>query len=772
LTAVVPGHVHVDLIRNGVILDPFLRLGEIGAQWVDETNWTYELEFEWQPTDGLNRRVLRFEGIDGVATLTLNQQVVATSDNMFVPLEVDVTDRLVSGTNTLRLDFDASARIGREREMAYCEEQGLPATVARFPERSFVRKAQYMFGWDWGPRLVSCGIWRAAALVEFSSRIQELDVRSELDPQGTGTVTVRTTTEGNPGELHHSLIDPDGRVVAQSEGDGGLTVPNARVWDLHASVLYTLRTELRDAEGARNDVATRRVGFRTVRLIQEPDAHGVSFAFEVNGHRTWIRGANWIPNHSFPSQVTASQLRAELARAKSMGMNLLRVWGGGLYESEAFYDACDEAGILVWQDFPYACAYYPDTGEWQTVAENEARVNVRRLRHRASLAMWCGNNENQTMFDSGWGGMENRPPRLYGDHIYRDVLPRVLGEEDPGRPYIYSSPFSAEGHGHANADPTGDSHYWDVWHGRGDWIHYQDSHTRFSSEFGFVSSPSLETWRQTLAPGDRGAHSTAVKWHDKTGKGYDTYMRLVALHYPAPVTVEDLVYTTQANQRDAMRFALEHYRTNGICEGTVIWQINDCWPVQSWALEDHQGIIKAAGWELQRVYADAMLAVKITEDVASVWVVNDGTQPISGSVRLQVWSVSEGRGLQEASVDVIRNPNERAEALQINLEGLNRTDVVLMVEMDGVKPTFRLLCEPKDLVAPTVPIQGKWLDAQTLELAATRPVVDLWLYDDQGRAAEPTLTTLLPDAPAVVRFPEGAGILQARSLAGPHALVF
>lgn len=774
LPAQVPGHVHTDLVRNGVIQDPFYRMGELGAQWVDETDWEYRLDFDWTPAEGRPRRVLRFEGLDTLATIRLNDEVIATSDNMFIPVEVDVTDRLAEGANTLIVTFTAAARVGRQRKAEYFAAQGIADNAAQFFDRSFVRKAQYMYGWDWGPRLVSCGLWRAVSLIEYATRIRLLNVNAELKigTPNQGVVTVRTDVEGDGATPHHSVVDAQGRVVAQREGDGELVVNDPTVWGIHQGNLYTLRTELRAADGTVVDATTRRIGFRTIRVIQEPDAHGVSFAFEINGRRTWIRGANWIPDHSLPSQTTMAELRAELARAKAMGMNLLRVWGGGVFESDDFYDACDEAGMLVWQDFPYGCAYYPDTDEWQAVAEVESRVNIQRLRHRASLAIWCGNNENQTMWDSAWGGMERRPARLYGDHLYHEVIPRVLGEEDPGRPYIYSSPFSLEGHGHANADATGDSHYWDVWHGRGDWIHYQDSHTRFSSEFGFVSSPSLEVWRDCLAPRDRGAHTPAVQWHDKTGKGYATYLGLVQLHYPTPVSLEDLVYTTQANQRDAIRFALEHYRTNGICEGTVIWQLNDCWPVQSWALEDCKGVIKPAGWELQRVYADAMLAVKLTDGTASVWVVNDGDQPISGSVRLQAWSLSEGRVVADVAAEVVREPNQRAEALRLDVGTLNGPDTVLIAEMDGVRPTFRLLVEPKDLVAPTVPIQAKWLDAQTLQLSASRPVVDLWLYDDQGRTSEPALTTLLPDAPAIVHFPSGTGILQARSLAGAHALVF
>lgn len=762
LPAMVPGHVHLDLMRNGVIGDPFYRMQELGARWVDDTAWTFETRFQWTPDPELPKVVLRFEGLDTVCRVFLNDVAVGEHDNMFLAHEADVTDVLASGENQLRVDFEPANAVGERRKAEYIAAQGLQDSVARFEPRSFVRKAQYMFGWDWGPRLISCGIWKPVRLLEFSSRLTDVHVRTEAR-DGVWRVAVSVEQEGE-GTARHRLLGPDGPAIANWEGDCETEIPDPQLWwphDLGGQPLYSLISELGDHS------VTKKFGLRTIRLIQEPDERGECFRFEVNGVPVWARGANWIPDDSFPSVVSRERVFAQLARAKSMNMNMLRVWGGGLYESEDFYDAADELGILVWQDFTYACAYYPDTGAWQDAAREEAIQNVKRLRHRASLAHWCGNNENLAMWHHSWGGKEHQPPRYYGEHLYDEVIPSVLAELDPDRPYTPSSPWGGDD---CNQGGIGDQHYWDVWHGRGDWTHYRDSTARFSSEFGFSCSPSPAVWASCLAPEDREPRSETVRWHDKTGKGYDTYLGYIGQHYPEIRTLDDLVYYSQLNQRDAIRFAIEHYRAGELCKGALIWQINDCWPVQSWAIVDYACQKKALGFELERLFAPRLLTIEQAEGRLLLHAVNDGRTPWRVAANVRCLG-ADGNLRMERSLGEIEVPPFTRPCLgEVDVSGIPNQDSFIWLSADGAKPAWTLLCEPKEALVVPHPIRVTRLGGGRLRIECEGPVVDLWLRsEDVASSFQPNFITWPGGAVEVGSTGELTG-LRCRSLAGEHAL--
>jgi beta-mannosidase len=800
LPARVPGHVHLDLIEQGVIADPFEAMNELGCQWVDEQEVSYRTHFEFTPDESAPERVLRFEGLDTVCSVYLNGERIAEHDNMFVPLEIELGTRLVSGENTLEVRFGSAVKVGRELRAAYFAEHGLAANTARFDERSFVRKAQYMYGWDWGPRLVSAGIWRAVCLLEYSARIHDVHVTQIHSEDGAVRVEARTTADA--GVIVHVF---SGSPV--HSGDGPIAhLPQPKRWYPHglgSQPLYVLTTYLcppgfdaaslpSDEAGAKAHLAavaldqrTTQVGIRTVRLLQEPDALGRSFEFEVNGEAVFALGANWIPDHSFPSHVTRRALRQRLESAREVGMNMLRVWGGGLYDSDDFYELCDELGLLVWQDFPFACAYYPDTGEFCESVRAEASVNVRRLRNHASLALWCGNNENLTMWQSSWGGKEHQPHRYFGEHLYDRVLPQVLLELDPERPYIPTSPYGGETD--ANAGGTGDQHYWDVWHGRGDWPHYRDSAARFSSEYGFASSCSIRAWRSvfasrardTVRKGDGNSSSLRtsvrdpiVRWHDKTAKGYEVFLSYVALHYPEPESLEDWVYYSQLNQRDALRCALEHYRRSEFCKGSLIWQLNDCWPVQSWALIDSAAQPKSAWFELRRLHAPRLLSIVTTSDAAELYASLDNARASwEGGVSLSALSLCTGSELRSVHGELSLSNGQRKSVLRLPLGDLNPTDT-LLVASSGSVTAQALLAEPKQLALPRAESLSVSLEpGGVIELGCPTPLLDLVLTDAEGSAAFLDNCISVP-RPGVVRLRyRGLGQgLEARSLAGRHAL--
>lgn len=695
LPAQVPGNIHLDLARAGVIPNPFYRMYERDVAWVDECDWQYETSFTL--SDPLPAHAyLRFDGLDTIAEIALNGEALGTTENMFIPHEFLVDGKLQAGENTLQVSFRSALRIGRERQKAW-NDAGNDTTETHWNNwgpRSFVRKAQYMYGWDWGPELVSCGIWRPVELISVPvARI--LDWKYDVEFAGDkAVVSVEADVERAPNALDTPLAFRAALPFVSNNGDrfteglpgpvavdvpGGakqakvrakITIDNPRLWRPRGmekpgkaveSALYGAELALLAGE---KTVAARKVkiGLRTIELVREndPDGKGQGFKFRVNGRDVFAKGANWIPADSFPARLRdeaypepngdryidpqgnpytgmfryetehLQRIESLVRTAADAGYNMLRVWGGGLYESEHFYDLCDEVGMMVWQDFPYACAYYPDTGVYAEEAGREARAAVRRIRNHASLAIWCGNNENLTMFQGNWSG--NRPARYLGEHIYNEVLPGVLRQEDSKTAYIPSSPQGGED---ANSPDYGDRHNWDVWHGVGDWVHYAKDRSRFCSEFGFASSCGMATWDSCLAPADKWPQSPAVQWHDKTRKGYETYFGLFTLHHVVPQTLEDLVYYTQINQAEALKYGIQHYRRNkGRCWGTLFWQINDCWPVQSWATIDYLGVPKAAHYASRRFYAPVMLTLFKAEDknIAQVHLVSDLSVPIDGAV--------------------------------------------------------------------------------------------------------------------------------------------
>lgn len=756
--ASIPGNVHLDLAAAGVIPDPFVGCFEGGLRWVDEEAWVYRCEFEWSPGEH-SKQVLQFAGLDTICLIRLNGSELARHDNMFVPLEVDVSGRLADGRNLLEVEFESAVLVGQERRRSYLEQEGMPFNQGWFDERAFVRKAQYMSGWDWGPRFVSCGIWRPVRLLEFTNRIVRASVLQERLEDSSFRVWVEAEVDGDS-QPKASLRSPDG----EEGGEGKLEflIREPQLWWPNGEgeqPLYDLCIWVEGHE------IRKRIGLRTIKLVREPDEIGTSFEFEVNERRIWARGANWIPNDSFLGRE--SGIKKQIETCRQLNMNMLRVWGGGVYESEEFYDACDELGILVWQDFPFACSYYPDDCPAQVAVQAEAEANILRLRDRTSLALWCGNNENLAMYEGGWGGKENLPPRYYGSRLYDEVLPAAVRKLDPSRDYIPTSPLLP------SDESNSDAHYWDVWHGRGDWKHYADSKTRFSSEFGFASSCGLATWSSVLHPGQDHPRSREVRWHDKTTKPVEVFEGMVLQHYPQWETLEEWVYYSQLNQRDALRFGIEHYRRSSFCRGSLIWQFNDCWPVQSWAVQDHARELKPAGFELARLYAPAMLSVVVGESVVELWGVNDGAAPYDGHVVLDFIDTVSGLRVRGHEFESRLAPGQREVVGRAELPGLDRRQAVIRASWAGVpdSETWRLLCEPKDMRLGT-PRLSYTQEGDRLTVAVEGFAYDLTVWGDgllvsglPGLCARSVANGILE-----YRFSGDIASLKARSMAGPHPL--
>lgn len=765
LPAQVPGHVHLDLVRNGVIGNPFEAKHELGCQWVDQETWVYRVEFVATAAATVRHRRLRFAGLDTVCEVRLNGELIAEHDNMFVPLEVDVAGRLHDGSNSLEVTFLPATAVGERRRAEYFSSEGLPSDLVRFEERAFVRKAAYMFGWDWGPRLVSAGVWQPVALLEYDARLLDVHVQQEHLPNGDVAVRCTSEVEGD-GRVVHFWRSAPGAPWRRLEDGELLTLTQPELWwpsgmgnpHLHQLVSLVVSRDfaadasLDECEQHALDRRQSCIGLRTMKLIQEPDTWGRSFRFEVNGCALWCVGANWIPDHSFPSQITRSRLRAQLERAADMNMNMLRVWGGGLFESEDFYDLCDELGILVWQDFPFACSYAPDNAAAVAVAVAEAEVAIRRLRNRASLVLWCGNNENLMMFQAKWDDATKHPPRCHGEKIWDVALPELLSRLDPVRPYLPTSPQSPNAEDLANADSSGDQHNWDVWHGRGDWVHYRESRARFASEYGFASAPSAAAWREAMPRVDLAqtdVRDPIARWHDKTKKGYETFLAFPPLHYAQSSSLEEWTYHSQLNQRDALCAAIEHYRSSDFCAGSLIWQLNDCWPVQSWAVLDNTGTYKAAAFGLRRLYAPLLAIPKLEFDGGKPTrlrfsvLLDNVRQEMTDTLQVELRDSISGFALRYAESRVTLRPGERQSVLDVALADLDPCRCVVWFTFAGVR-AFRLLCEPKQLATRALTWRATHR-AGKLVLSASGPALDVWVCLGAGAEVLENFQSL-PDA--------------------------
>ncbi len=678
LDVAVPGDVHSTLIAAGRIPDPFFDQNEKGCAWVEEREWWYRVRFAGPAAPAAGERLqLVFHGLDTFATIWLNGAELGHHQNMFRPAIFDVTGSLRDGANTLAVRFDPPLR--RIAGMTLSQ-------WGRNPERVAMRKAQFGYGWDWGPRLPTVGIWRPVELRrQREAAISGVHFSTvDLAPgHRQAAVAVRVTGErfagAGPLAAHIQLVPPDGAAavtydLALHPGPGGtdgssfdgtayLAVDNPRLWwthDLGDPALSSLSVTLRGG-GGELDRHESRVGIRTLTLDQSPDPVEPGtrfFRFVLNGVPIFARGADWIPCDSFVGAIPRERYATLLAAARDANMTMVRVWGGGIYEHDAFYDLCDQLGLLVWQDLMFACAMYPeDDPGFVAEVDAEARYQVARLRGHACLALWCGNNENQWIHDrTFWDrGRDKNDPPPYGALYYDTILPAAVAELDGRTPYWPGSPFGGNDH---NSREEGNVHNWEVWHGNfprrfGEqprreptpenvsFVRYADDMGRFISEFGMHASPVLETLRRAIPEDQLYHHSPAMDWHNKDNpknKGDNLMQGVTGL----PRTLEEYIAFSQIAQAEGLKFGIEHFRRRKPhCSGTLVWQLNDCWPVLSWSVLDYFGSGKAGYYYLRRVFSPVLASFKALPDGSvELWLTNDTLDDVvdTAVVRLQTFA--------------------------------------------------------------------------------------------------------------------------------------
>lgn len=776
--ASVPGCVHTDLISNRLIADPFDRDNEQQLQWIGKTDWDYQTTFITRP-DLLKRQHIEivFEGLDTYADVFLNDALLLSANNMFRQWRVDCKKLLNNGENTLRIHFRSP--INEILPLMAKLEHQLPAPNDQGEKTSpFTRKAAYQFGWDWGPRFVTSGIWRPVILEAWDqARIEDFHiVQNELDNNAarlTAEIEILSSETTSAVVFIDNQTTQGGAVqreVRLSPGTNRLwvkfVISKPKLWwpnGLGPHKLYRLRTRL--VEGTvLLDQAVRRVGLRTLELRQKPDQWGKSFEFVINGVPVFAKGANWIPADSFPSRISKDNYRHLIESARDANMNMLRVWGGGIYESNDFYDLCDEMGILIWQDFMFAGSMYPARQDFLDNVRNEAIDNVRRLRDHPSIVIWVGNNEIETGW-THWGWKERLPSKLWEDYkkIFHELLPKVCADLDPSRPYWPSSPSS-----NLEADPDsqkiGDVHYWGVWHAALPFSEYEKQQPRFMSEYGFQSFPEIKTVEAYTQQQDRDLQSPVMLAHQKHPRGNQLIREYMLREYPAPKDFEAFLYLSQVLQAEGIKLGAEHLRRiRPHNMGSLYWQLDDCWPVASWSSIDYFGRWKALQYYARRFYGSLLVSPHDEDGQIKVYIVSDLPKSVRANLKLTLMDF-EGHTLSETIEDFDIAAMQSKVYLSLTKDELlrNREPQTLFLECD-LLVNGRLVSENRHFfapfkelslktpkISPTIkPIRGGFL----VELRTDRFARDVCLSLDHADGFfSDNYFDLLPGRQAEIRF--------------------
>ncbi len=706
LPASVPGSVYNDLLLNHKMEPPYYRDNELTALKIMEEDFEYETSFS--PDQELldcEKVLLVFEGIDTIGDIYLNDNLLASVDNMHRTWEFPVTCQLRPDTNTLRIILRSPTKFIRQAH----EKNPVPGTgdaMAGFPQ---LRKAHCMFGWDWGPRLPDAGIWKAVKLVGFNTaRLDSVYVRQihkdgtvrlelDIDADRIGEEHIRRfgrDREKLPGLFVEGILtDPfsKSRSLSQEELLEGFQIEDPRLWwpnGYGPQPLYTLEVRLLSGSGSSGqplilDTWKKRIGLRTMTMCREKDEYGESFCHMVNGVKIFAMGADYIPEDNILARITPERTRNLLAQAKAANHNCIRVWGGGFYPFDFFFDACDELGLIVWEDFMFACAVYDLTEEFEASIRAEFIDNIKRIRHHASLGLWCGNNEMEMFVDEG--GEWVNDPRQKSDYVkmYEYIIPKILKEYDPQTFYWPASPSSGGAFDEPNAEDRGDVHYWDVWHGGKPITEYRKFYFRYVSEFGFQSFPGLKTCETFTEPEDRNIFSYVMEKHQRNSAANGKIMNYMEQTFLYPTSFDTVLYASQLLQAEAIRYGVEHFRRNrGRCMGAVVWQLNDCWPVASWSSIDYCGRWKALHYCEKRIFAPVLLSCEeegiLTQDTNP----NAEPYPVKKSIRLNVANetmedieVTVKWALRDEQAQIVKTKEERVKVPALTSVWLDREEL-------------------------------------------------------------------------------------------------
>ncbi len=650
--AQVPGDVHLDLLRNKLIPDPFYRDNEAKLQWIEDADWEYRTTVQAAPGLRDHKNIeLVFEGLDAYAEVYLNEKLILTADNAFREWRVNVKPYLQAGANQLRVVFPSPIKAAQK--VASGDKWREQTQTA---EKTYIRKAAYEYGWDWGPRFVTSGIWRPVKLEvwdvarisnlhiaqrDVTLKIAHLTAQVEVSSieDGAGKVTVDYQHKGKKVEVSQNVnVHPGVNHI-----DIPLEIAGPDLWypaGYGAQPRYQFNAQLKIGARA-EDQASVRTGLRSIVLRRDLDQWGRSFEFIINGIPVFGKGADVIPFDAFPNRVTTEQYRRVLQSARDANMNMIRHWGGGYYETEEFYDICDELGIMIWQDFMFGNDWQPGTYTFKQNIEKEAEHQLRRLREHPSIVIWCGNNETESAFH--WAGRDNLSPqariKMWQDYltVFSGILDRTVNRLTPEVPYWPSSSRS-DSEETSPSFQSGDFHDWSVWHGRVPFSEYEKHFPRFMTEYGFQSFPEMSTVEAFTIPQDRASIFTPVMLaHQKNNEGNSIIHDYMLKYYSEPKDFASFLYASQVLQAEGIKTGAEHLRRNRPrIMGSIYWQLNDCWPVASWASLDYYGRWKALQYYARRFYAPLLVSPHLEDGSLKVYVVSDKTTPTNAQLRVRL----------------------------------------------------------------------------------------------------------------------------------------
>jgi len=733
-SAQVPGCVHTDLLSHDVIKDPFYRLNEHDVQWIDKKDWEYKTTFSLNDQVLQNDKIiLNFAGLDTYADVYLNDTHILKADNMFRGWEVDCKAHLKNGENTLRIYFHSPIKVGVDiyDNFPYIVQSSANdlAKIGQVPGEKWisphVRKAPYHFGWDWGPRLVSSGIWEPITLKAFNAaqlkNIHTRQIALSDDKAELSSIFEIEATQAGQATLSVAIDEKTVQTTKIELKEGTHTYPvnfeinkPKRWWSngLGEAHLYQLKGKLATAAGSEEYSHT--LGLRTIELVREDDEVGRSFYFKLNGKPVFMKGANIIPNDVFLDRVTPEKYEHIIKSAADCHFNMLRVWGGGIYEKKIFYDLCDQYGILVWQDFMFACNMYPGNPEFLESVKHEAEYNVRRLRNHPSIALWCGNNEILAAW-FGWGWKEDNEKKqphgaeamwkAYKD-IFIDVLPKAVEAHDPDKQYWASSPQAGDTIRTNKID--GDEHDWRIWFQDVPFITYHDGAARFVSEYGFQSFPELKTVKKYTTPEDYDINSEVMKSHQRSFIGNGAIKRYMDNYYRNPKDFESFLYVGLVLQAEGIRTGIEGHRINmPTTMGSLYWQLNDVWPVASWSSIDYYGNWKALQYYTRKAFAPIVAVPDTKTDDLLIYTVSDHFDDKDAKLELKILDFS-GKELWSHNADISIKANTSnvvfSKSLKTLLKNIDTENAVLstklIVDDKTAYATTSFFKEVKDLNLP------------------------------------------------------------------------
>ena len=742
IPARVPGCIHTDLMAANKLPDPFWRDNEASSQWVSDKAWVYHRTFFAAATLLAREHVLlRCEGLDTLATITLNGTELGRTDNMFRTWEFDVKKLLKSGRNEIAIKFEPVLPFIRAQEKV----RKLPTWA--YPGAAYIRKEPCNFGWDWGPTLITCGIWKNISLVAFdTARLDGVLVLQDHKQPGQVGLEIQVTADGDAPAAQVHVVTPSGEILgpekvtlAKGKGSAKITVGKPQIWwpaGMGKQPLYTVKTTLLTADGKTLDSSTKRIGLRTLQAIQQ--TKDTTMHFVANGVPFFAKGGNWIPADQFATRMTKARLQRYMEDAVAANMNSLRFWGGGYYEEDELFDLCDELGLCVWLDFKFSCTTYPAFDDkFLANVTAEARDNLKRLRHHPSIAVWCGNNEIMYFRDKQWSDKKMGEDDYY--KLFRDTLGNQARELAPQTDYVTGSP------------DCGDVHFWEVWHGGKPFEVYRNIHG-FVSEFGFQSFPEPKTVATFSDPADRDSvYSRIMMWRMRSNRMYmdvkedgkigtDKIMKLVKQYFRDPKDFESTLWLSQITQGYGIKYGAEGWRREmPKSMGCVYWQYNDTWPCSSWSSMDYFGRWKALHYMAKNFYAPVLVsgAEDMKAGTVELFVTSDRMEDCQGKL---TWTVTDvaGQTLKHGTlaVDVAAHKSQKVETLKLAAEiqkhGKNNVLVWLKLEVGGTTVSDNLvtfvyprefnLSDPK-LAAAVAEANGTF----TVTLTAEHPALWTWL---------------------------------------------